>query len=77
MGKAKHDEEQMGSGAPTDKSNADETSGDRREIMTKSRLDGAGKQSSASSGTTSLSGEPSDSNEKTAPGGVEGASGNS
>ncbi|MEP6507442.1 MAG: hypothetical protein ABJC63_04380 [Gemmatimonadales bacterium] len=45
--------------------------------MSESHPDGVGKQSSASSGTTSLSGESSDSNEKTAPGGVEGASGNS
>lgn len=77
MDKAKHEEKQKGSAAGTNESGTDGTSGNREEIMGESRSDELGKQSSASSGTTSLSGESSDSNDKTAPGGVEGASGNS
>ncbi len=77
MDKAKHDEEETARATKTDESSADETSGNGKENTGESRPDGLGKQSSASSGTTSLSSESSDSNDKTAPGGVEGASGNS
>ena len=74
MDKAKRDERNANQ---KDGSGTDETFGNREESMSGSASGELGKQRSASSGTTPLSGESSDSNEKTAPGGVEGASGNS
>ena len=77
MDKAKHNKTASGEAATDDRSRADETSGNREESMGDSSNDEFGKQTSASSGTTPLSSESSDANDKTAPGGVEGASGNS
>ncbi len=77
MDKAKHDEHLKGSAARKHQASARETSGNLEESMGESASDAFGKQSSAKSGTTSLSSESSDSSEKPGPGGVEGASGNS
>ncbi len=77
MDNAKHNELAKSKAPADDKSSEKETSGNREESMRDSTDDALGKQSSASSGTTPLSGETSDSNEKTTPGGVEGVSGNS
>ena len=64
-----------------DKSTKTRTSGNREESMRESGKDAFGDKSaarnpsSASSGTTSLSGESSDADSLTGPGGVEGESG--
>lgn len=74
---AQHDKSEKSGATTDDKSGPSETSANREESMGDSANDAFGKQSSASSGTTPLTSEPSDANEKTTPGGVEGVSGNS
>ena len=77
MDTAKHDKPGQSGAAADGESSESETSANREENMGDAAIDGSGKQSSASSGTTPLTSEPSDANERTTPGGVEGVSGNS
>ncbi|MEO8192940.1 MAG: hypothetical protein ABI681_03745 [Gemmatimonadales bacterium] len=58
-----------------DKSDRYRTSGNREESMKEAGKDKFGEQNPASSGTTPLTGEPSDGESRTGPGGVEGEGG--